>query len=68
MMNYEIRLISKDEYPILEDFLYEAIYIPEGTAPHWLILIELDKNAKINDDIKVSITNSPDITSPFGAF
>lgn len=33
MMNYEIRLISKDEYPILEDFLYEAIYIPEGTAP-----------------------------------
>ena len=32
-MNYDIRPISKDEYPILEKFLYEAIYIPEGTAP-----------------------------------
>lgn len=29
-MNYKIRKISEDEYSILADFLYEAIFIPEG--------------------------------------
>ena len=29
-MDYEIREIRKNEYPILADFLYEAIFIPEG--------------------------------------
>jgi len=29
-MNYKIREIRKNEYPILSDFLYEAIFIPEG--------------------------------------
>lgn len=29
-MDYKIREIRKNEYPILSDFLYEAIYIPEG--------------------------------------
>lgn len=29
-MNYIIRTIRKDEYNLLNDFLYEAIYIPEG--------------------------------------
>lgn len=29
-MNYKIRKIRKNEYPILSDFLYEAIFIPEG--------------------------------------
>jgi len=29
-MNYVIRHIRQDELPLLEDFLYEAIYIPEG--------------------------------------
>ncbi len=29
-MNYQIREIRKSEYPILSDFLYEAIFIPEG--------------------------------------
>lgn len=31
-MDYKIRDISKAEYGILEDFLYEAIFIPEGVA------------------------------------
>ncbi len=31
-MDYQIREIRKDEYPILSDFLYEAIFIPEGMA------------------------------------
>ena len=29
-MDYRIREMEKDEYPLLKNFLYEAIYIPEG--------------------------------------
>ena len=29
----EIRAMKKTEYPLLKDFLYEAIYVPEGGAP-----------------------------------
>lgn len=29
-MDYKIREIKESEYPILSDFLYEAIFIPEG--------------------------------------
>ncbi len=29
-MSYIIRELKEEEYPILEDFLYEAIFIPEG--------------------------------------
>lgn len=32
-MNYTIREIQKHEYTLLNDFLYEAIYIPEGMEP-----------------------------------
>ena len=31
MNNLIIREIRKEEYKILEDFLYEAIFIPKGT-------------------------------------
>ncbi len=30
-MDYQIREIRESEYPILSDFLYEAIFIPKGT-------------------------------------
>ena len=30
-MDYRIRQIKESEYPVLSDFLYEAIFIPEGT-------------------------------------
>lgn len=29
-MNYRIRELVKEEYRLLEDFLYEAIFVPEG--------------------------------------
>lgn len=29
-MDYIIREIQETEYGVLEDFLYEAIYVPEG--------------------------------------
>ncbi len=32
-MNYTIREMKPKEYTLLSDFLYEAIYIPEGTEP-----------------------------------
>ena len=32
-MNYIIREMLKEEYSLLEDFLYEAIFIPEGISP-----------------------------------
>ena len=32
-MNYNIREIREDEYKLLEDFIYEAIFIPDGVEP-----------------------------------
>ncbi len=29
-MDYQIREIRQEEYAILDEFLYEAIFIPEG--------------------------------------
>ena len=31
-MNYNIREITEEEYGLLENFLYEAIFVPEGMA------------------------------------
>lgn len=32
-MDYTIRKIQKQEYPLLDNFLYEAIFVPEGIEP-----------------------------------
>ena len=32
-MEYIIREIKEAEYPLLKDFLYEAIFVPEGVEP-----------------------------------
>ena len=32
-MNVTIRKIHKQEYPLLDDFQYEAIFVPEGAEP-----------------------------------
>ena len=32
-MDYIIRPLGEDEYGLLDDFLYEAIFIPEGVEP-----------------------------------
>ena len=40
-MNYIIREIAESEYKVLDDFLYEAIFIPEGvSAPSREILYQ----------------------------
>lgn len=34
-MNYQIREIKKEESYLLDEFIYEAIYVPEGMQkPH----------------------------------
>lgn len=40
MNNYIIRRIKNSEYKILDDFLYEAIFIPEGIEPPLKSIIE----------------------------
>ena len=32
-MKYTIRKMTAQEYPLLDDFLYEAIFLPEGVEP-----------------------------------
>lgn len=32
-MNYSIRTLQPDEYPLLEEFLYQAIFVPQGQKP-----------------------------------
>ena len=32
-MEYTIREIQKQEYPLLDNFLYEAIFVPKGVEP-----------------------------------
>ncbi len=39
-MDYKIREIKESEYPVLSDFLYEAIFIPEGTKKPSRSIIE----------------------------
>lgn len=39
-MDYRIREIKESEYPVLSDFLYEAIFIPEGTEKPSRSIIE----------------------------
>lgn len=39
-MNYNIRRMKDDEYILLNDFLYEAIYIPKGVEPPPKSIIE----------------------------
>lgn len=47
-MNYTIREINAAEYPLLEDFLYEAIFIPQEVEPPPRSIIN-------NDELQVYI-------------
>lgn len=49
-MNYCIRILREDEQGILADFLYEAIYIPEGVeAPARNIIEQPELQLYISD-------------------
>lgn len=47
-MEIKIRKIKQEEYPLLEDYLYDAIFIPEGVQPP-------DKSIIDNEDLQVYI-------------
>lgn len=40
-MQYTVRPMQEEEYPLLRDFLYEAIFIPEGVEPPPHSIIDL---------------------------
>lgn len=49
-MDYIIREMLKEEYSLLEDFLYEAIFIPEGISPPpESIIMQPELQVYIND-------------------
>ena len=49
-MDFKIRFISEEEVGVLEDFLYEAIYVPEGeSAPPRSIINQPDLQVYISD-------------------
>ncbi len=47
-MSYKIREMQKTEYGLLDDFLYEAIFIPEGVEPP-------PKSIILNDELQVYV-------------
>lgn len=50
IMDYKIRKISEEEYRLLEDFLYEAIFVPEGmSAPSKSIINQPELQVYISD-------------------
>lgn len=49
MMKYSIRKINESEYHLLDDFLYEAIFIPEGVeAPPRSIISDSELQVYVN--------------------
>lgn len=49
-MEYRIREISENEYGLLEDFLYEAIFVPEGApAPPRSIIAKPELQVYLTD-------------------
>lgn len=49
-MDYKIRIISEGEASLLKDFLYEAIFVPEGvSAPPKSIINQLELQVYIAD-------------------
>lgn len=49
-MDYQIREIRKEEYAVLDDFLYEAIFIPEGVeAPPKSIIGQPELQVYVSD-------------------
>lgn len=45
MMHMKIRKLNVDEISLLKDFLYEAIFVPEGAAPPDRSILELPELA-----------------------
>ena len=49
-MNYTIRSLTPQEYPLLNEFLYQAIFIPEGVEPPAKDIVEKPELKVYTDD------------------
>ena len=49
-MQFTVRRLKDSEYPVLADFLYEAIFIPEGVTPPPREIIEQPELRVYTDD------------------
>ena len=59
-MDFKIRFISEEEVGVLEDFLYEAIYVPEGeSAPPRSIINQPELQVYIMNDYGHIDNNTP---------
>ncbi len=62
---YNIREIRESEYPVLEEFLYEAIFIPEGTlAPSREIINKPELQVYIADFVLYNTFQYPAFFGP----
>ena len=57
-MDVTIRKMQKQEYPLLDNFLYEAIFVPEGIKPPSKTIITspelqvyVERFGKLKDDL-----------------
>ena len=56
-MNYLIRELKQDENKVLDTFLYEAIFIPEGvSAPLQDIINQPDLQVYVKDFVRIRET------------
>lgn len=58
-MDVTIRKIQQQEYPLLDHFLYEAIFIPEGTEPP-------PKTITISPELQVYVTHFGELKDDHG--
>ena len=58
-MDYIIREMRSEEYCLLSDFLYEAIYIPEGIEPPPKSVIEFQNYKNISLSLGIENTIKP---------
>lgn len=60
-MNYKIRRMQAAEYPLLDNFLYEAIFVPDGIEPPPKTIITspelriyVDRFGELKDDMELA--------------
>lgn len=49
-MKYKIRKMKAEEYDLLNDFLYEAIFVPDGAKPPEKSILQLPELQVYTDD------------------
>lgn len=58
-MDYTIRNIREAEYKVLSDFIYEAIFIPEGVKALSKDIIIIKPEFRLSNAVKITYKGSP---------